>query len=197
MLTLAHARSRLLTLARAVVHAGSQQREEQREEQREKGREERREKACSQLAHAVVHAPLHVVGPTTAFDRLCERNSGTVVFGSLRQIVRMASFRVLEAARAVADEINTLLGNRKLRLIHRAQLRDAAQSIPANIREGMGRNPGAHRNQAYRIARGSAEETDEHLRANFADGRIPTAAYRRIHNRIALVVTILNAIIHD
>ena len=44
-------------------------------------------------------------------------------------------------------------------------------------------------------ARAVAEETDEHLRANFADGRIPTAAYRRIHNRIALVVKILTTIV--
>src|SRR5215210_5544797 len=107
----------------------------------------------------------------------------------------MAPFRVLEAARAVADEINKLLGNRKLRLIHRAQLRDSAQSIPANIREGMGRKPGPHRHRSYRDARGSAEETDEHLRANFADGHVSAAAYRRIHNRIALVVKILTTIV--
>src|SRR3954466_9704301 len=107
----------------------------------------------------------------------------------------MAPFRVLEAARAVADEINKLLGDRKLRLIHRAQLRDSAQSIPANIREGMGRKPGPHRNQSYRDARGSAEETDEHVRANFADGRIPAEGYWRLHNRIALVVRILTTII--
>ena len=107
----------------------------------------------------------------------------------------MATFRVLEAARAVADEINRLLGSRKLRLIHRAQLRDSTQSIAANIREGMGRTPGPHRNQAYRDARGSAEETDEHLRANFADGRIPAEGYWRLHNRIALVVRILTTII--
>ena len=107
----------------------------------------------------------------------------------------MAQFRVLDVARAVADETNKLLSNRGLRLIHRGQLRDSAQSIPANIREGMGREPGPHRNQAYRHARGSAEETDEHLRANFADGRIPSRAFWRIHNRISLVVKILTTII--
>ncbi len=106
----------------------------------------------------------------------------------------MAPFRVLEAARAVTDEINKLLGNRKLRLIHRSQLRDAAQSVPANIREGMGRKPGPHRNQAYRDARGSAEETDEHLRANFDDGRLAPAEFSRIHNRIALIVKILTRV---
>jgi four helix bundle protein len=107
----------------------------------------------------------------------------------------MAQFRVLEVARAVADETNKLLGNRQLRLIHRGQLRDSAQSIPANIREGMGRKPGLHRNQAYRDARGSAEETDEHLRANFADRRLPPAEFWRIHDRIALVVKMLTTII--
>ena len=109
----------------------------------------------------------------------------------------MAQFRVLEVARAVADEINEVLGSRKLSLIRRVQLRDAAQSIPANIREGMGRKPGPERNQAYRFARGSAEETDEHLRANLADGRVSPVVYRRIHNRIALIVKILTTIIES
>ena len=107
----------------------------------------------------------------------------------------MAQFRVLEVARAVADGTNTLLGNRRLRLIHRGQLRDAAQSSPANIREGMGRKPGPHRNLAYSVARGSAEEADEHLRANFAEGRLPPATFWRIHNRIALVVKMLTTLI--
>ena len=105
----------------------------------------------------------------------------------------MAPFRVLEAARAVADDVNKLLGNKRLSLIHRDQLRDSAQSIAANIREGMGRRRGPEREQAYRHSRGSAEETDEHLRANYADGRIPKTAYSRIHNRIAVVVSMLNA----
>ena len=108
---------------------------------------------------------------------------------------RMTPFRVLEAARVATDEINKLLSNRKRRLIHRAQLRDAAQSISANIREGMGRRPGPHRDQAYRDARGSAEEADEHLRANFADGRLTSAEFWRIHNRIALVVKILSRLL--
>src|SRR4051812_11625223 len=109
----------------------------------------------------------------------------------------MARFRVLEVARAVEDEINTLLGDRKLRLIHRAQLRDSAESVPANIREGMGRKRGLHREQSYRDARGSAEETDEHLRANFANGRVPVVPYPRLHNRIALIVDMLNKNISD
>ena len=157
-------------------------REERREQRREKEREERREKGRE--------------GPR-ANARNCLRgsDSGDGLFRTSPSFSRMATFRVLEAARAVADEIHRLLGSRKLRLIHRAQLRDSTQSIAANIREGMGRTPGPHRNQAYRDARGSAEEADEHLRANFADGRIPAEGYWRLHNRIALVVRILTTII--
>jgi four helix bundle protein len=120
---------------------------------------------------------------------------GTDSCGHHAQFLRMAQFRVLDAARAVADETNKLLATRRLRLIHRRQLRDAAQSIPANVREGMGRTPGSHRNQAYRHARGSAEETDEHLRANFADGRLPPSEFWRLHNRIAVVVKMLTSIV--
>lgn len=101
------------------------------------------------------------------------------------------NFRLLSAARAVADEVNELL-RPKGRLIHRPQLRDSAQSVAANIREGMGRNRGPDRNQAYRYARGSAEETDEHLRANFADGRIPRATFRRLRNRLIVIVKMID-----
>ena len=101
------------------------------------------------------------------------------------------SFRLLEVAREVADEVNLLLRPRN-RLIHRAQLRDAAQSVPANIREGMGKNPGPDRNKSYRDARGSAEETDEHLRANFADGRLHLQTYRRLHNRLVVTIKMID-----
>ena len=78
-------------------------------------------------------------------------------------------------------------------MIHRAQLRDSAQSVPANIREGMGKDVGPDRNKSYREARGSAEETDEHLRANFVDDRIPRPTYRRLHNRLAVIVKMIDA----
>ena len=105
------------------------------------------------------------------------------------------SFRTLEAARAVADEVNQLLRDRKVSLIHRGQLRDSAQSIPANVREGLGRDAGPDRNKSYRVARGSAEETDEHLRANFADGRIGRVIYWRLHNRLMVIVKMINALL--
>ena len=104
------------------------------------------------------------------------------------------SFRALEASRAVVDEINDLLDDPDLSLIYRSQLRESAQSIPANIREAIGRDVGRDRNQFFRVARGSAEETDEHLRANFAAGRIPEKTYWRLHNRLMVLVKMLDAL---
>jgi four helix bundle protein len=100
-------------------------------------------------------------------------------------------FVALQVARAICDEVNSLL--REQTLIHRAQLRDSAQSIPANIREGLGRDPGPDRNKSYRAARGSAEETDEHLRADFADGRLDPGPFRRLHNRSLLIIKLLDS----
>ena len=107
------------------------------------------------------------------------------------------TFRALEASRAVVDEINRLLDDPHVSLIHRSQLRESAQSIAANIREGVGRDAGRERNTFYRVARGSAEETDEHLRANVANGRIPENAYWRLHNRLMLVVKMLDSLMRS
>jgi four helix bundle protein len=106
------------------------------------------------------------------------------------------NFRLLDAARAVADEVNTLLRARR-KLLHRAQLQDSAQSVAANIREGMGKDVGPDRNKSYRDARGSAEETDEHLRASFADDRLPPPIYWRLHNRLKVIVKMIDANLKD
>jgi four helix bundle protein len=104
-----------------------------------------------------------------------------------------ARYPLIGAARAVADEVNELIDGSRRRLIHTPQLREAAQSIPANIREALGRRRGPEREQFFRFARGSAEETDEHLRANFAARRLPSQSYLRLHNRLALIVRILKS----
>jgi four helix bundle protein len=103
-------------------------------------------------------------------------------------------FRVLQVARAVDDEVNSLLRDRRLRMIHRAQLCDSAESVPSNIREGWGRKKGPDRNVFYGYARSSAEETDEHLRSNFADERIPKVVFWRLHNRLMLVIKMLDSL---
>jgi four helix bundle protein len=99
--------------------------------------------------------------------------------------------RVLDAARMIVDDVNALLHAPRSRCIHADQLRKSAESIAANIREGYGHESGADRNRFLRYARASAEETDEHLRSNFAANRVAAAPYWRIHNRIAVVVRML------
>src|SRR5688500_15657191 len=96
--------------------------------------------------------------------------------------------RVLDAARSIVDEVNRLLSRRGQKLIYDVQLQDSAGSMSANIREALGRREGPERNQFIRFARGSAEETDEHLRANYAVGRLPEPHYWRLHNRLTTII---------
>lgn len=100
--------------------------------------------------------------------------------------------RVLEAARAVVDEINVLLIAGHGRVLNEKQLAESAGSIAANIREGFGRRAGKERNAFLRYSRASSEETDEFLRANHRQNLIPASQYWRLHNRIAAIVKMLN-----
>jgi four helix bundle protein len=101
--------------------------------------------------------------------------------------------RVLDAAQMVVDEINRLLKNR--RLTNADQVRYAAESITANIEEGFGRNRGPDRNRFLRFARGSAQETNERLRARFAADDIPANIYWPLHHRLVAIVRMLTNLI--
>ena len=103
--------------------------------------------------------------------------------------------RLIEAARLVADETNRILDRRRRYFLHEAQLRKSAQSISANIREAYGRKAGPDRQHFLRIARGSAEETDEHWRGNYATGRLDSPRYWRLHHRLMTIVKLLNALL--
>ena len=105
--------------------------------------------------------------------------------------------RVLDAARGVVDEINRILDASGKRMLHDVQLRASAESITANIREAYGRRPGAERNQFFRFARGSVEETDEHLRANFRSSRLGPTDYWRLHNRLAVIAKTLISLMNE
>lgn len=105
--------------------------------------------------------------------------------------------RVLEAARTVVDEINRLLTTSQRPLLYENQLRNASGSITSNIREAYGRRSGAERNLFLRYARGSAEETDEQLRASFVAKRLLPARYWSIHNRLVVIRRMLTALMRD
>jgi len=94
----------------------------------------------------------------------------------------------------VVDEINQLL---KRRLPNARQVREAAESITANIQEGFGRDAGPDRNQFLRVARASAEETNERLRTRFAAEDIPATVYWPLHHRLVAIVRMLTNLMSD
>jgi four helix bundle protein len=102
---------------------------------------------------------------------------------------------VLDAADQVVDEINRLIDESPRRLIHSAQLRSSAHSISANISEGFGRGSGPARNQALRVARGEAEETIRHLRANLESDRLTESVFWRLRNRLVTIVKMLTSLL--
>lgn len=102
---------------------------------------------------------------------------------------------VLDAAELVTDEINALIDANPGRLLHVTQLRDAVQSVCANIREGFGRGEGAERTHKLRLARGEAEEAIGHLRTNFASGRIRGATFWPLRNRLITIVKMITALL--
>jgi four helix bundle protein len=110
----------------------------------------------------------------------------------------MGTFRDLalaDVAEQVADEINDLIDHGPVRLIHVRQLRDSAQSVSANIREGFGRATRGDRDRSLHVARGEAEEAIGHLRANFAAKRIAQAIYWRLRNRLITIVKMIDRLL--
>ena len=103
--------------------------------------------------------------------------------------------RVLDAARMVADDVNRLLKRRRLPSAN--QLREAAESISANIQEGSGRDVGPDRNRFLGFARGSAEETNERLRNRFGANDIPAKVYWPLHHRLVTIVRMLTNLMSD
>ena len=74
------------------------------------------------------------------------------------------------------------------RLLHRQQLREAAQSVSSNIGEAFARATLADRNNRLVIARGEAGETIKLLRADFRCNPVTSAESWPLHN---LAVTIV------
>ena len=99
----------------------------------------------------------------------------------------------MDAARSIVEEVDRLLDTGEL--LRQGQLRESAESIASNIREAYGQRPGRARAKFFVHSRGSAEETDEHLWANFKARRLDESVFWRLHNRIAVVVRILSKLI--
>jgi len=102
---------------------------------------------------------------------------------------------VLDAAEQVAAAVDRLADSKRRPLIHKTQLRESAQSVHANIGEAFGRGSKADRNRTLVIARGEAEETIRHLRANLKAERIDEKMYWPLHNRLVTIVEMLNSLV--
>src|SRR5512133_2686390 len=99
---------------------------------------------------------------------------------------------VLDAAERVADMVNELIDNApRGRLLHVRQLRDAVQSIAANISEGFGRGTTRERDHSLEVARGETEEAIRHRRANYRANRIAAKDYWQIHNLLVVITRML------
>ena len=105
------------------------------------------------------------------------------------------NLKLLDAAEQAADEVNKLIDRgRKRPLLHAAQLRKAAQSVSANIREGLGRDQGPDRDRSFKISRAEANEVIGHLRPNFKDNRIERSEYWPLHNKYVVIVKMVDSI---
>jgi four helix bundle protein len=105
---------------------------------------------------------------------------------------------VLDAAQRAAAMVNELIDRSpSRRILHVRQLRDSVQSVVANIAEGFGRGNGRDRDRPLEIARGEAEETIAHLKANYQAERIEAKDYWPCHNLLVVIVKMLNGLLTD
>jgi four helix bundle protein len=99
---------------------------------------------------------------------------------------------LVDAAEQFAADIVRLIDSTP-RLLHKAQLLKSSQSVSSNIGEGLGRITVPDRNSRFAIARGEAEETLRHLRANVQGSRITLRQYWPFHNRAVTIVKMINS----
>ena len=105
---------------------------------------------------------------------------------------------VLDAAERAADQISQLIDRPSgRRLINPNQLRRSVHAIAANIAEGFGRGTNGDRARMLRIARGEAEETIQHLTANFRATRISAKEFWAMRNLVAVIVKMLNGLVRE
>src|SRR5689334_8664702 len=101
---------------------------------------------------------------------------------------------VADAAEQLATDV-VRLADRTPQLLHRAQLLKSAQSVSTNIGEAFGRATVRDRNNRLAIARGEAEETIRHLRANLNAKRITSRDYWPPHHRAVTIIKMINSLL--
>ena len=102
---------------------------------------------------------------------------------------------VLDAGERAAELLNELIDQSpRGQLLHVQQMRDSAQSIVANIREGFGRRPGRGRARSLEIARGETED-NRTLEGQLAAQRIGAKKYWPLHNRCVMTAKMLSPLL--
>jgi four helix bundle protein len=77
----------------------------------------------------------------------------------------------------------------------RGQLMTAANSISANIAEGVGRGTAGEKGHFFRIARGSLEEAQTYLRICVSTSLIDQTVFHRPWNRSVVINHMLSSLI--
>ena len=90
----------------------------------------------------------------------------------------------LELAQLLVKEVHGAIEDfpRRDPLGLRLQLGEAVNSVPSNIAEGYGRGTTAERRNRLRLARGSLEETQSHLKVALDCGYLTREKFYRLWN---------------
>jgi four helix bundle protein len=102
---------------------------------------------------------------------------------------------VEDAADLAVDRVNRLIDESPKRLIYVAQMRKSVGAVSAQIAEGFARGEGPERNHKLRMAKGEAEETIKHLRANWQSGRIENRKFWPIRDLLVTITKMIAALL--
>jgi four helix bundle protein len=79
----------------------------------------------------------------------------------------------------------------------RRQLSEPANSVPANIAEGFGRGTRHEKQHRLRLARGSLEETQSHLKVSWKAGYLKSEVFYRLWNLTLVLSRMLAKLIAE
>jgi four helix bundle protein len=102
---------------------------------------------------------------------------------------------VQDAADRAVDVVNGLIDRSPNQLIYVAQMRKSVGAVSAQIAEGFGRGRGPERNYKLRMARGEAEETIKHLRANWSSGRLEKRSFWLIRDLLVTIIKMIDSLL--
>jgi four helix bundle protein len=100
-----------------------------------------------------------------------------------------------EAADLAVDVVNRLIDQSPTRLIYVAQMRKSVGSVSALVAEGFGRGIGPERDYKLRMAKGEAEETIKHLRANWRSGRLDKRKFWSIRDLLVTITKMIDSLL--